>query len=163
MRFYIKVLGSVIAVVLVAAVALLLFNGGAPEHTDPRVNVDLTAAVRVLDLVNNTPVPGSPVYFVACCPDNTSLRDVHLNGQTGDDGLAVFSVNYTLDQNKTIYLGASNRKPLVESDFSSKNFNGSGYLGEWKSFDYSMLYNSEDNNATINCIVIVNLDTGKMI
>jgi hypothetical protein len=62
-----------------------------------------------------------------------------------------------------IYLGASDRKPLVESDFTGKQFNGTGYLGEWKAFNYSLLYNNQDNKATIGCTITVDLDSGKMI
>lgn len=163
MRLYTKVLGVVIVLVIIAAAVMLLLNPPAPEHMGRQVNIDLIASIQVLDLVNNTPVPGSTVYFVACCPGNTSLRDVHLNGLTGDDGRIVFSANYTLDRDQTIYLGASNLEPLVESDFREKRFNGSGYLGEWKSFNYSVLYNSQDNSALVSCFITVDVDTGKLI
>jgi hypothetical protein len=126
------------------------------------VDVSLNVGVRVLDLVNNTPVNGIPVYCVFCSPNCSSFRDVHLTNLT-EDGWALFFANYTLDKDQVIYLGASDRKPLIESDFAGRAFNGSGYLGAWKAFNYSVLYNSKNNKATVSCTITVDLDSGKMI
>lgn len=154
-----------LAFVLIIAVSVSMCSSPSTDNGGNRqdVNVTVNVGAQVLDLVNDTPVPGSTVYFVACSPGKASLRDVHLSGLTGADGWALFSVNYTLDKDQTIYLGASNWKPLVESDFAGMAFNGTGYLGEWKSFNYSMLFNSEDHQATVSCTITVDQDTGKMI
>jgi hypothetical protein len=159
--------------IIALIVALLILGGGyyvvnSNNNNDNNsgirtVDASVNVAVRVLDLVNNTPVTGVPVYIVACCGNGTSDRDVHQTNLTGEDGWALFFANYTLDKDQVIYLGACNRKPLVESDFAGKQFNGTGYLGEWKSFNYSMLYNNQDNTATIGCTITVDLDSGKMI
>jgi hypothetical protein len=137
-------------------------NGPTPTPI-PTVDVSVSAAVRVIDLTNNTPVVGAPVYFVACAPNGSDVRDVHFEDKTAEDGWALFTANYTVDRDQIIYLGATNRKALIDSDFGMKNFNGSGYLGEWKAFDYSMLYNSVDNKATVTCTITVDEDSGKMI
>lgn len=159
---------GLLLVFALALVLLLLVIGSYSLLTNKNsniqtVDVGVNVGVRVMDLVNRSPVNGAHVYFVALCPNNTSSRDVHLSDLTGDDGWALFTVNYTLDKDEAIYLGASNRKPLVESDFAKKKFNGSGYLGEWKSFNYTLLYNNQDNKATIGCTITVDLDSGKMI
>jgi hypothetical protein len=133
------------------------------NSSDQTVDVAVSAGVQVLDVMNNTPVNGVPVYFVACSPNSTGSRDIHETGVTGDDGWALFSVNYTLETGETIYLGASNVQPLVESDFAGRSFNGTGYLGEWKSFNYSMLYNTNNKNAAVGCAITVDRDTGSMI
>lgn len=152
-----------IIVVLILCVGYYFFNGNNKTNNVQTIDTGINVAVRVMDLVNNTPVSGVPVYFVACCPNCTSYRDFHQTSLTENDGWALFFANYTLDKDQVIYLGASNRKPLVESDFTGKEFNGTGYLGEWKSFNYSLLYNSQDNKATIGCTISVDLDSGKMI
>jgi len=157
---------GLVAVILLLVVGYYgIVNRPDGGKSDPVLTVDtgVNVGVMVLDLVNNSPVSGSPVFFVACCPDNFSMRDMHLSGVTGDDGWAVFTVNYTLDPDQTIYLGASNRESLLMSDFTGKAFNGSGYLGEWKSFNYGVLYNNEDNRALVSCTITVDLDTGAMI
>jgi hypothetical protein len=64
---------------------------------------------------------------------------------------------------QTIYLGASDREALVQSDFAGREFNGTGYLGEWKAFNHSVLYNNEDHKALISCTITVDLDSGKML
>jgi hypothetical protein len=144
--------------VLIGGCCSLTTNGSVQT-----VDVAVSAGVQVLDVVNNTPVNGVPVYFVAYSPNSTGSRDIHETDVTGDDGWALFSVNYTLEKGECIYLGASNVKPLVESDFAGKSFNGSGYLGEWKSFNYSMLYNSENKDAAVGCTITIDRDTGGMI
>jgi hypothetical protein len=115
-----------------------------------------------MDLVNNTPVNGVPVFFLACSPNGTSYRDVRQTNLT-EDGWALFFASYRLDTDQGIYLGATDSKPLLESDFAGEKFNGTGYLGVWKSFNYSVLYNNVDNKATVSCIITVDLDSGKMI
>jgi hypothetical protein len=100
---------------------------------------------------------------VACCPNASSAQDLHLNGTTGDDGWALFAFSYPVGRDQTIYLGASSLQPLAESDFRDSSFNGSGLLGEWKAFNYSVLYNSQDNKALISCTITVDRDTGRMI
>jgi hypothetical protein len=118
----------------------------------------------VLDQVNNTPVIGVPVYVVACSPNGTGARDVHLNGTTGEDGWAFFQVNYTLDEGQTVYIGASCVRSLLEADFAARAFNGSGYIGEWKSVNHSLLYNPESNEtAYVGYAISVDRYTGRML
>lgn len=168
MRSFTKIAGMLLAILLLVVllfIGSIVFIPGDPGTNDTVnfINVNVTAGVRVTDMINDTPVIGVLVHFVACSPNGTSYRDVHMEGLTGDDGMALFSTNYSLDKGGVIYLGASNRKPLVEADFSGRNFNGTGYLGVWKSFDYNMLYDSEDQDATLGCIITVDRDSGKMI
>lgn len=168
MRPFTKVIIVLLIVLLLAVillVAAIVFPPGSPGEIDSSklINVNVTASVRVMDAINNTPVIGAPVYFAACSPNRTSNRDIHMEGTTGYDGVILFSTNYTLDEGDVIYLGASNRKPLVEVDVNSKKFNGSGYLGTWKSFNYSMLYTKEDLEVILGCVIDVDIDSGKMI
>jgi hypothetical protein len=163
-RAYVWLAAALAVVFLLVAIGYFVLppddDGGEPI---PTVDTVVNVAVRVMDLINGTPVAGAPVHCVACCMNGSSLRDVHASDVTRDDGWAFFTANYTVDRDQVIYLGASNRKPLVESDFAGLDFNGSGYLGEWKAFNYSMLYNSVDNKATVTCTITVDQDSGKMI
>ena len=159
---------TTIGAVVIVAIALSLSScvcGSVPTAGGgPAVHVDIDVGVRVLDMVNDTPVIGAPVFFVACSPSGTSARDVHLNGTTGDDGWALFAVNYTLDKDEAVYLGASDVRPFIEADFAARAFNGSGYLGEWKTVNYSFLYNPESNEtAYVGFAITVDRDTGRMI
>jgi hypothetical protein len=162
-RNIILIAAAVVLLLLIAIGAYVVLNGDDDNIDILTVDASVNVGVRVMDLGNNTPVTGARVYFTACAPNGTSDLDVHLEDLTGDDGWAVFSVNYTLGENQTIYLAASNRKPLLESDFAVKAFNGTGYLGEWKSFNYSVLYNNEDHKALVSCTFAVDLDSGRMI
>ncbi|OPY30516.1 MAG: hypothetical protein A4E28_00237 [Methanocella sp. PtaU1.Bin125] len=157
------VIGAVIVVLLLIALGAYVVLNNGDDRGISTVDVSVNVGVRVMDLANDRPVTGACVYFAACAPDGTSDRDVHAEDLTGDDGWAVFSVNYTLDENQTIYLAASNRKPLLESDFAGRAFNGTGYLGEWKAFNYSVLYNKEDHKALVSCMFAVDMDSGRMI
>ena len=166
MRVDVRTLGIGVIIILIAAILIYLLyvnqssiNGGNHGQMD----VDLSINVQVMDLINHTPVTGATVYLVTCSPNDTSYRDVHETGTTGADGLALFSTNYMLSNDQAIYLGASDIKPLVEADFASHNFNGSGYIGAWKSFNYSLLYNGQDTKATLACTITVDEDSGKMI
>jgi hypothetical protein len=157
-----------LAIVLVAALAILgigyyALNPGGVHVDVQTVDVGLNVAVQVLDPLNETPVIGAPVYFVACSPNGTSDRDVHMSGVTEDDGWALFQANFSLDPDQVIYLGASNRKALVDFDFAGEAFNGTGYLGEWKAFNYSLLHNSDGRRAAISGTITVDRDSGKMI
>jgi hypothetical protein len=163
-RTYVWLAFALVVVLLLVAIGYFgLVPNNIEKDAVTTVDTGVNVAVRVMDLVNGTPVQGAPVYFVACCPNGSSMRDVHASDVTWDDGWALFTANYTLDSGQVIYLGASNRKSILDADFASLDFNGSGYLGEWKAFNYSVLYNSDDNKATVSCTITVDLDSGKMI
>lgn len=158
-------MGVVILVALATLAFMVLLNVRLPvgSATSDRVDAAVHVQVQVMDLVNHSLVPGATVYLVMCSPNGTSDRDIHETALTGDEGGALFAANYTLEKDQAIYIAASNRKPLVDSDFTGKNFNGSGYLGEWKSFNYSLLHNDLDDEVTISCLINVDLDSGRMV
>jgi hypothetical protein len=163
-RKYVVLAFALVVVLLLVAIGYFgLVANNKEKNAVTTVDAEVNVAVRVMDLVNGTPVAGAPVYFIACCPNGSILRDVHASDVTLDDGWALFSANYTLDSGQVIYLGASNRKSILDADFASLDFNGTGYLGVWKSFNYSVLYNSEDHKAAISCTINLDLDSGKMI
>jgi hypothetical protein len=159
-----SIAGAVAIIVIALCLSGCVCGNVTPGETSTALDTSIDVGVRVLDLVNNTPVIGAPVYFLACSPNGTGARVIHLNDTTGDDGWAYFQVNYTLYKDETVFLGASGAKPLLEADFTGRAFNGSGYLGEWKSVNYSFLYNPGSNEtAFVGYAITVDRDTGRMI
>ena len=155
-------------VAVVVAIALFAAASGCgtptPSVTNKTALVSVSAGVQVLDVFNNTVVNGVPVYFAACSPNRTDNRAFQASAVTGDDGWALFATNFTLDEGETIYLGASDIKPMVDADLAAGSFNGTGQLGGWKAFGYNLLQNGEGNGtAIVGCVITVSRDSGKII
>lgn len=162
MRKYSKVF--LLSVLVMITLCVVVSGCNLPFLTSKVIKTSFDVGVQVVDSGTGAPVPGAMVYFAACNPNNKDARNVSLSNATDGDGWAMFSAVYDMNEGDVVYLGASTAQTAIEVDLAGRNFNGSGSIGAWKSFDYDMVNNSQTSGeASINLGMVVDRSTGKLL